>query len=173
MKKLLIMVAGLLVAAALGANTAPSDIVGPTAASGTINTVPGSQLADGETFTIGDGAGVTETFEFDSNGSVTPGHQGVAFSAADSAFQTMGDVKNAVNASPLRIDASPGGYAAVSLLNQDVGSAGNVPITETVTAQYFTVSGMSGGVNAPTAATLVRFSADSTRQGVELDWRTA
>ena len=42
----------------IGVDDGAVVVEGPAAASGTINTVPGSQLADGETFTIGDGAGV-------------------------------------------------------------------------------------------------------------------
>src|SRR6476646_10520259 len=164
MKKLLVSIAGVVVAMTLGATTASSDVVGPAAATGTINTTPGSMLVDGETITIGDGAGTTVTFEFDTNGSVTPGHQQVGFNTSDDASQIMNKVFTAVNASALRITASIGAYASVFLQNFDEGSAGNVPITTTVTTNRFSVTGMSGGLDAPSAVTLVRFSARPTRQ---------
>jgi hypothetical protein len=124
-------------AAALGAT--------PSAASGTINTVPGSDLSDGETFIVGDSSGAQVVFEFDSNGSVAQGRVAVPFSASISAAAVKTNVTNAINLSALAVTASNGGYAVVRLVSDTVGPEGNQPIVENVSNPGFTVVGLSGG----------------------------
>jgi hypothetical protein len=118
---------------------------GAAAAAGTIVTVPGASLVDGQTFTISDGVGAPVTFEFDSNASITPGSTAVTFSAGSTAAAVKSSIVSAVNGAPLGVTATNAGYGAVSLLNDTVGSQGNQTITETVTDSEFRVFGMFGG----------------------------
>ena len=140
------------IAAMLVAVPEPSaaTMVEPSAATGMIVTVPGAALVDGETFTINDGAGEMTTFEFDSNGSVTPGNVAVTFAAANTAGTVASSITAAVNSSAVAVTASGDGSAAVQIVNDNVGSAGNQAIAEAVSSPEFRASGMSGGVdNAP------------------------
>jgi hypothetical protein len=131
--------------AVLGATSASASVPTAVAATGTIVTVPGADLVDGDTFTIGDGAGGTVTFEFSSGAAVTFGHSRIGFTSSDSPAQVKNSVITAVNGASLAVTASSAGFAVVSLVNDTADSTGNVPITETVSDPGFTVLGMSGG----------------------------
>ncbi len=126
-------------------------------ATGSITTVVGSALVDTETFVLDDGANAPTTFEFDSGGGITPGNVAVAFTALDTADQVRDAIIAAINGvvAGLAITASPGGAGLVSLVNDAVGVAGNVAITDTVAAAGFVVSGMSGGRDAGPYKTLL------------------
>ena len=165
--------------AVVGTEMARSTTVGPSAATGLIVAVPGSNLLDGETFTIDDGAGGTTTFEFDSKNAsgVTLGHEAIPFAGSDSASQVADQIRDAVSgAAQLQVSANSTG-PAVWLVNDNVGSAGNVPITEAVSDVDFLVLGMSGGTNdtAPSGGTVNDgLSGDVDRQGdasvLEANW---
>jgi hypothetical protein len=135
-------------------------------ATGQINTVGGSSLADGETFMISDGANSPTVFEFDSNASVASGHVAVPFTAATSADGVKVAVINAVNGvgAGLSVTASNGGSGLVALVNDNIGSAGNQPILENVANPGFTVSGMGGGSAPPVLATIGNRSVDEGAQ---------
>jgi hypothetical protein len=141
----------------LGGEASGVTLAGPSAATGTIVAVRGAALVDGQAFTLADGAGGTRAFEFDANGSVTLGNIAVVFGPTDNANVIANRIAAAVNASPLAVTASSAGTAAVGLVNDQVGAAGNVPIAENVTAPEFTALGMSGGTDggsdSPSAAT--------------------
>lgn len=118
------------------------------AATGSITTVAGANLVDGETFVLNDGVNPAVTFEFDSNASVvqTATLRAVNFTGGDSANTVRDTIIAAIAAAPtLDITASNGGAALVNLVNDTAGYAGNVTITETVADVGFTVTGMSGG----------------------------
>ncbi len=127
-----------------------------TAATGTIVTVAGSLLVDTETFTLDDGVNPPVVFEFDDNASVTPGNVAVTFTGADSLAVVRAAIVAAINAAgSLDITAAPGGAGEVLLTNDTPGSAGNVTITKTVADAGFTVSGMSGGLDAGPERTIL------------------
>lgn len=119
-------------------------------AGGTIDVVPGIALVDGETFTVGDGVTFT-TFEFDSDGQVTPGHVAVPFSSHATTLQVRDAIIAAVNgehdlqvtaaASPLPVQAH-----VVVLTNDHYGRHGNVSLAASVTHGAFLVAGMIGGI---------------------------
>jgi hypothetical protein len=140
---------GLLV---LGGGNAGQRIYGftrvgtPVAATGSITTIAGASLVDGETFTLNDGINAATIFEFDSGGGVTPGNVAVAFTGGDSADVVRDSIIAAVNGvgAGLLITASNGGAATVTLTRDNVGYY-NIAITETVANVGFVVSGMSGG----------------------------
>ena len=136
----------------------------PSAATGMIVTVPGGALVDGEAFTIDDGAGGQTIFEFDSNASVTPGNVAVTFAGANTAGTVASSITAAVNSSAVAVTASGDGSAAVRLVNDNVGSAGNVSLTENVSFSEFKVSGMAGGVDNTPATRSASLS--SSRQKV-------
>lgn len=119
------------------------------AATGSITTVAGADLVDGETFTLDDGVNAPTVFEFDSNASVTPGNVAVTFTGADSADDVRDAILAAVNGvgAGLAITAADGGAATVDLENDTPGAAGNVAISETVANVGFVVAGMSGGAD--------------------------
>ena len=119
----------------------------PVFATGSITTVAKSSLVDGETFTISDGVR-SVTFEFDDNGSVGAGNVAIDLVPLTSAD----DVRDAIIAkindqldSKLKVTASSGGAALVSLESDIGGARGNVAIAETVADAGFIVTGMAGG----------------------------
>ena len=121
----------------------------PVAATGSITTVTGALLIDGETFTVNDGVNPSTVFEFDSGGGVTPPNVAVPFTGGDTADQVRDAIIAAVNGvgAGLLITASIGGAGLVTLTNDSVGYH-NVLITETVAAGGFAVSGMAGGTGS-------------------------
>ncbi len=132
------------------------------AATGSITTVAGASLVDAQTFTLDDGINPATVFEFDSGGGVTGANVAVAFTGGDTATQVRDAIIAAINGvgAGLRITASPGGAAVVSLVNDALGKAGNVTITETVVNAGFIVAGMSGGGGALATSTSARVKAD-------------
>lgn len=125
-----------------------TDIPTDAQATGTITTIAGSLLVDGETFVLDDGVNPAVTFEFDDNGSVVPSAtlRPVNFTGADTADQVRDAIIAAVNTAPvLDITAYNGGAAFVVLWNDNGGTAGNQTITETVVDAGFIVTGMAGG----------------------------
>jgi len=116
-------------------------------ATGSITTVAGANLVDGETFTLDDGSNTPTVFEFDDDATVTAGRVAVAFTALNTATQIRDAIISAINGvgAGLAITASIGGSAKVALVNDDTGTAGNVPITHTVADAGFAVIGMTGG----------------------------
>jgi hypothetical protein len=143
-------------ALACGSCNADCTIAEPPArALGSINAVAGNLLLDGETFTIGDGD-FHVTFEFDIMGviaanGVQPTHvpvvvKGVgAPGGVDNSFQVASKMVVAINSVSGFLVTASSISATVSLHDDGIGSAGNIPITETVADPGFNVSGMSGG----------------------------
>lgn len=121
-----------------------------TEATGTITTVGPPQINDGETFVLNDGINAPLTFEFDKNGTFTPGHVQIDISALLTAQQVRDATITAINSigSSLRITASASATTnIVDLINVVPGAAGNQTITDTVANPAFTTTGMSGGAN--------------------------
>lgn len=135
-----------------------STDVAPTtglAASGQIQCVAKASLADGDLFTIPDGY-VSAVFYFDVTGAyVPPGGYGplkirLDVSAATTDQDVAVIVRTAINAMPasFKIGSAAVPIAGLILLQHDeVGTIGNVTITEVVVNAGFTVAGMSGGTN--------------------------
>ena len=98
---------------------------------GTIHTITGSSLADGETFTIYDGGNPPVTFEFNSGGGVTLGNVAVPFSVSSTADQIKTAIIAAVNGvgPGLAVTASSAGTALVRLTNDTVGPRATCPST--------------------------------------------
>lgn len=65
-------------------------------ATGTIASIAGAGIADGDTLTISDGVTVN-IFEFDSNGIVVAGHIPIPFTALDSAITVANSTRAAIN----------------------------------------------------------------------------
>jgi hypothetical protein len=133
----------------------------PSVSTGTITTVAGSLLVDGETFVLNDGVNPAVTFEFDSNASVVQSNtlRAVAFTGGDTANTVRDTIITAVSTAPvLNITATSGGASLVNLVNDTTGHAGNVVITETVAAGGFIVAGMLGGATGDIRSRVVRFS---------------
>jgi hypothetical protein len=119
-------------------------------AGGTIDVVPGIALIDGETFTVGDGVTFT-TFEFDSDGAVTPGHVAVPFTSHATTLQVRDSIIAAINGEhDLQVTASasllPVQAHVVVLTNDHYGRHGNVALSSSVVHSAFVVAGMIGGV---------------------------
>lgn len=137
------------------------------AATGTL-TFTGDPV-DTETFTIADGAGNTDIYEFESAGGVTIGNIAIAIAAGDNNQMAI-NAQAAIAGGTVAITAANVG-AAVNLTNNVSSAAGNVAITGTPT--NFTIAGMAGGVTvAAGLATLeaanYAFTADNT--GVLVDY---
>jgi hypothetical protein len=120
----------------------------PTPATGTLTAVAGSLLVDGETFTLPDGVGQTGVFEFDDDGSVTPGNILVPFDATMTADQVAVAVESAIenNTIGLRIGASFAGSGVVDLTHHLETVEGNQTTAETVANAGFTLTDMAGAI---------------------------
>lgn len=127
-------------------------------ATGTITTVAGADLLDGQTFTISDGH-QSVVFEFDDDVSVLAGHISVPFdSMLDSADDVRDAVITAINAvATFFVTAASGGAAQVDLTNDFFGTIGNVAVAETVANVGFMVAGLAGGVDAVVPARVYRW----------------
>lgn len=118
------------------------------AATGSITTIAGSLLVDGETLVLDDGFIPSITFEFDDDGSVASGNRAIAFLSGDSADDVRDKIINVINTAPgLQITAINGGAATVTLTHDVVGTVGNIALSETVANAGFIVAGMSGGLD--------------------------
>lgn len=124
------------------------------AATGSITTVDGATLIDGETFTLDDGVNPATVFEFDSNGAVAPGNVAVVFTALDTDATVAAAIQAAINGvvAGLAITAGAPVVATVPLTN-DAEGAYNVAITDTVAALGFLVTGMTGGTDSTLGTT--------------------
>ncbi len=117
-------------------------------ATGTINTVTGASLLDGETVTLDDGVNSPTVLEFDSDATVAAGNVAVPFTGGDSATDVRDALVTAINGvgATLLITAAPGGASDLTLTADNYGSLANNPIADTVADAGFTTTGMSGGV---------------------------
>jgi hypothetical protein len=132
---------------------AGSDFTGTNGgSSGTITTVAGASLLEGEAFYLRDNLCSENTFTFRSaamarqfpNGTF---NRNVLFDAAMSADDMRDAIIEQINRAPnLSLLASDGGAATVNLLRRLGGTEGNVtPTPDTVADAGFVVSPMSGG----------------------------
>ena len=118
---------------------------------GTITTIAGNLISDGEWFELSDGINSNRRFEFDksSPGSFTLGNYRIAISDSDSADDVRDAIITAINDQDddeLLMDASSGGSATVALTHRTGGYIGNVAApTDGVSNASFVVSTMSGG----------------------------
>lgn len=142
---------------------------------GTITTVTGLQVLQGETFQIRARAKDVFTFVFDKvpGGAVveTVTTRRVAVTDAMSASQVRDAIIAAINLTPgLALYASIGGANQVNLLNALGGTAGNLPaLPDTVVNAGFIVSPMAGGVNYPSPpvdSEGIRFYPEATFGGI-------
>ena len=117
----------------------------PSASTGMIVAVRAQWLADGDRFTISAGDGLSQTFEFDTNGSVAAGNTGIAVDLADNAVTVANKMKNAINLTSMGVSAGATSTAKLVLFNDQLGPTGNLPLLESVGALEFTIAGMSGG----------------------------
>lgn len=133
---------------AVNGQTGSTGIAATTAdrfATGQIAVIRPDLYAEGETFSIDDGA-TTETFEFDTDASVGAGNVAVDISAAVTVKDAREAIIAAINGSALTIDASNIGFGnLVDLVHQVAGRIGNTTSVSNVANTNFTVSNMEGG----------------------------
>lgn len=136
--------------------TATSNFDGTDgAATGSITTVAGASLADGDFFYLNDGKGPQTKVTFVDDASVSPqrttsaGEILVPFGGAETADGVRDLLIAAINSSrKVGLKAGNGGAATVSLTNKVGGTHGNVtPFADQVANAGFVVSAMTGGVN--------------------------
>ena len=130
----------------LNAVTATTSAPAVAFATGTITAVSGANLVDGETFTIQlTNRGLSVTFEFDSNSSVTAGRVAVTFAGGDTNAQVATAIANAITgATALAMTAGAVG-ATVTVTANNPGSTWNAGVTETVANGTFAVTDITGG----------------------------
>jgi hypothetical protein len=121
-----------------------TDITVPAAvaATGALIGVAGTNINDGETFTLSDGINTPVVFEFDDDATVTPGNVAVTFTSGDSANTVATSMRSAINGNAILISAS-GTNQNVVLTQDRKGTQGNNLITTTVADAGF-IAGMSG-----------------------------
>jgi len=140
---------------ACGTCDAACNMFSSQPATGFIVTGAGSTFQDNDTLTINDGFGTTVTFEFDANNNgVTTGNVKIQTGATDTASTMRTNIRTAINATALLITATDVGGSLVALTHGRNSTRGNVAIIESVNAQDFAVSGMSGGTGGNCAATI-------------------
>jgi hypothetical protein len=145
-------------------------IAAAVASTGAMVGVAGTNLIDGETFTLSDGLNAATVFEFDDNASVLPGNIAVTFVSGDTASQVATTMRAAINGVGSTLGITATGAGANIILTNDVkGSMGNVTITTTVVDAGFIagVSGMSGG--AGDQHTLVVASSETPTETAAVD----
>ena len=113
---------------------------------GSITTVAGSALVDGDHFTVNDGGAYV--FEFDTGDGVTAGRTAIVFAGTETADEIRDLVVIKVNATCPLLTATAGGAATVSLAMKASAVSGGTN-SETVTDAGFAITGMVD----PTAAT--------------------
>ena len=117
--------------------------------------------ADTNQFVLDDGDNPAVTFQFNLG---TPVVETATLREVDiTTAVDDDDVRDAIilsvtNAPTLDITASSGGAGIVNFVNDNVGVAGDVAITDTVVSGNFAPTGMSGGVDADTVKGTVDFS---------------
>jgi len=114
--------------------------------------IAGSDLTDGNSFTISDGVHTATVFEFDNNASVSPSTylKAVAFTNGDNQATILATLLAAINnatSGTFTIAATASGLATLNLANSLAGTTGNVAITHSTEAKV-TYSGMACGVAA-------------------------
>jgi hypothetical protein len=125
---------------------------GGVVGTGTITTLPVISLIDGETFTLDDGINPPVVFEFDDDGSWTPGNIPVDISApvvtADDVRDAIIGVINGLGDDVFLQTATNGGAGQVDLTQDVGGSQGNTTQTDTVVNVGFVVTDMTGAGDA-------------------------
>ncbi|HPD32121.1 MAG TPA: protein-arginine deiminase family protein [Phycisphaerae bacterium] len=115
------------------------------AAHGRVQCVASGDISDGETVTLSDGT-TTKVFEFDKAGDgVDTGHVQVDIVSAGTAADVRDALQSTIAAAGMGVTPYADGSDALIVINNALGTAGNVPITDTVTASAFSVQGMAGG----------------------------
>ncbi len=138
---------------------------------GSITTVAGSDLVDGDYFTLNDGGAYV--FEFDNNAAVTPGRIGITFTGAETADQIRDLIVIAANLALTAATAVASGAATVGLSMDTPGVAGGTN-SENVANAGFSVTGFA----APVAATTYTYKVgcnlvDGTATDASADGTTA
>ncbi len=111
------------------------------------------QPTDAQIVTIGDGLNDAVIFEFDDDSSITAGRTQVVIGASAeatldnllAAINAEGDPSQSDDSDSFQIDGEKEGTTIINLKNTQVGSAGNVTITEN--ADNFAVTGMVLGTD--------------------------
>lgn len=123
---------------------------------GSITTVAGASLVDGDYFTIEYAAGLTVPIEFDASpgDGTTGGRVAYVFAAGDTADQIRDGLIALLNAAaPTQLTASSGGAATVAIVLDTPGAVGGTNSENVANAGF----GVTGFVN-PTAATTYTYS---------------
>lgn len=143
-------------------------IQSPSAATGSITTIAGSLMNDGETLVVPDGFNQPAILEFEVDGDgVSPGSIPVVISHFVSATDVKNKIIVAVNAigASLFVTASDGGPGTVVLTNERNSSLGNQPLIANVAGLDFSVTGMSGGAAGDCPASIPCASPDDCASG--------
>ena len=122
-----------------------------SSATGFILAVAGSSLVDGDLFSLNDGTGTTQVFEFDLDANTAVGNIPIFISGGQTAAAVALKIQQAIESSSLEIGAVNASNM-VSLSSTRATSLGNKPITEAVADPDFLVSGMSGGAGGDCAS---------------------
>lgn len=123
---------------------------------GSIQTIHGAEISDGEFFTLDDGVNPAVTFEFDSGGGVSGSNEAVAFTAGDDADTIKLAIINAVNTSsaPLAISGSDLGSGVKA-----TGSITTIDPGDILEGETFT---LNDGINP---AVIFEFDTDASVSG--------
>jgi cysteine-rich repeat protein len=134
-----------------GTCSADCQVFASARATGTIEVVAGNDIGEGDTFTLGDGINSPPlTFTFTKNGYGSP--LVIQVGSFATATNVRDRVAQAINSLDWWLIADPIGSATLSVTNAGFTSAGNIPMSETVAAPLFRVTGMSGGSGGNCAA---------------------
>lgn len=118
------------------------------ASAGLITCVSNANMADSDYIAVGDGINPPILFEYDKSANgVTAGRTSVT-AGAGTAAQTATVFYTALVAALPAMSFTDNGDGTITVAHKVAGAVGNVTITENVANAGFTVSGMSGGVNA-------------------------
>ena len=145
-------------------------------ATGTITTVGGGSIGDGQSFFLKDGGNRETEFVFVQELTEQADYRReILYDGSETTAEIRDLIIRQVNLAPyLNLLASNGGAAQVDLLNRSPGTQGNVTPTTGDVGGGFAVSAMSGGVEAPISSSPMRGMVvyePSTFGGViDFDW---
>ena len=154
-------------AAATGASSSPVGTTAAVASTGSLTSAAKADYTTGQTFTIGDGAHAATVFEIRKAGGAASGSNvAVDLTSATTANDCAILIANTINGvtTGLTVTAGTPSSGTFTLTADTQDSTHNVPITTTITATGFAVSGMSGGVDYSASTAIVDIAATSTGQ---------
>lgn len=154
-------------------NNGDTVTVPDAALAATGSVVFNSQPADTDNLVLNDGTNPAVTFEFDNNSSVSETGTLRQVVIGATAAATAVNLQQAIDNAPVLGITATVNSSTVSLVNDTVGTAGNVAITKTDPGSSMTVTGMAGGAASSNVLTFEFDAAVAATGNIDLSSNAA